>query len=238
MGHLPVPADLRDRRVEITGPTDRKMVINALNSGARMFMADFEDANSPTWSNLVEGQANLIDAIERRIELVDPGEGIQAERRRRDAPRPAARAAPPGKACRRRRWAPRRRVLRLRPLPLPQRAAAARPRLRAVPLPSQAREPPRSAALERRLHVHRGDARPTAWVDQGHRPDRDDPGRLRDGRDSLGAARPRRGPERGALGLPVQRDQDLPRAARVRPPRPQRRDHDRTVHARRTRSSW
>ncbi len=65
----PVPPDLRDRRVEITGPTDRKMVINALNSGARMFMADFEDANAPTWSNLVEGQANLIDAIERTIEL-------------------------------------------------------------------------------------------------------------------------------------------------------------------------
>ncbi|HEV3103201.1 MAG TPA: malate synthase A, partial [Candidatus Dormibacteraeota bacterium] len=61
------PTDLQDRRVEITGPTDRKMVINALNSGARVFMADFEDANSPTWSNLVEGQVNLIDAIERRI---------------------------------------------------------------------------------------------------------------------------------------------------------------------------
>jgi malate synthase len=65
----PVPDDLQDRRVEITGPTDRKMVINALNSGAKMFMADFEDANSPTWSNMVEGQANLIDAIERTIEL-------------------------------------------------------------------------------------------------------------------------------------------------------------------------
>jgi malate synthase len=65
----PVPPDLRDRRVEITGPTDRKMVINALNSGARVFMADFEDANSPTWSNLIEGQANLIDAIDRTIEL-------------------------------------------------------------------------------------------------------------------------------------------------------------------------
>jgi malate synthase len=62
-----VPRDLLDRRVEITGPTDRKMLINALNSGARVFMADFEDANSPTWSNLVEGQANLTDAIERRI---------------------------------------------------------------------------------------------------------------------------------------------------------------------------
>jgi malate synthase len=67
------PPDLQDRRVEITGPTDRKMVINALNSGARVFMADFEDANSPTWSNLVEGQRNLIDAIERTISL-DTGE--------------------------------------------------------------------------------------------------------------------------------------------------------------------
>jgi malate synthase len=51
--------DLADRRVEITGPTDRKMVINALNSGARVFMADFEDANSPTWENMVDGQRNL-----------------------------------------------------------------------------------------------------------------------------------------------------------------------------------
>jgi malate synthase len=65
----PVPEGLCDRRVEITGPTDRKMVINALNSGARMFMADFEDASSPTWSNVVEGQANLMDAIAGTIEL-------------------------------------------------------------------------------------------------------------------------------------------------------------------------
>jgi malate synthase len=65
----PVPTDLQDRRVEITGPTDRKMVINALNSGAKMFMADFEDANSPTWANMVDGQVNLIDATERAIEL-------------------------------------------------------------------------------------------------------------------------------------------------------------------------
>ena len=66
------PHDLQDRRVEITGPTDRKMLINALNSGARVFMADFEDANSPTWSNLVEGQVNLIDAIERRLTFTSP----------------------------------------------------------------------------------------------------------------------------------------------------------------------
>jgi malate synthase len=66
----PVPPALADRRVEITGPTDRKMVINALNSGARGFMADFEDANSPTWANMVEGQANLIDAVRGRIRHV------------------------------------------------------------------------------------------------------------------------------------------------------------------------
>ena len=68
----PAPKDLQDRRVEITGPTDRKMLINALNSGARVFMADFEDANSPTWSNLVEGQVNLIDAIERTLTFTSP----------------------------------------------------------------------------------------------------------------------------------------------------------------------
>ena len=69
----PVPAELQDRRVEITGPVDRKMVINALNSGAKMFMADFEDSNSPTWQNCIEGQVNLTDALDRTIEL-DTGE--------------------------------------------------------------------------------------------------------------------------------------------------------------------
>ncbi len=70
----PVPADLQDRRVEITGPAgDRKMVINALNSGAKVYMADFEDANSPTWGNVVGGQLNLTDAIERTIS-VETGE--------------------------------------------------------------------------------------------------------------------------------------------------------------------
>jgi malate synthase len=64
---VPPRPDYADRRVEITGPTDRKMVINALNSGARGFMADFEDANSPTWRNQIEGQANLIDAVEGTI---------------------------------------------------------------------------------------------------------------------------------------------------------------------------
>ena len=68
----PIPPDLQDRRVEITGPTDRKMIINALNSGAKVFMADCEDANAPTWSNMVEGQLNLSDAVRRTIEFKSP----------------------------------------------------------------------------------------------------------------------------------------------------------------------
>ncbi len=65
----PAPPDLADRKVEITGPVDRKMIVNALNSGARVFMADFEDASSPTWSNVIEGQANLYDAVRRQIDF-------------------------------------------------------------------------------------------------------------------------------------------------------------------------
>jgi malate synthase len=68
----PIPADLRDRRVEITGPTDRKMVINALNSGASVYMADFEDSNSPTWPNLIEGQLNARDAVRGTIAFTSP----------------------------------------------------------------------------------------------------------------------------------------------------------------------
>jgi malate synthase len=67
-----IPADLQDRRTEITGPVDRKMVINALNSGAKVFMADFEDANSPTWNNCLEGQINLRDAVRRTISFRSP----------------------------------------------------------------------------------------------------------------------------------------------------------------------
>src|SRR5579883_2251804 len=68
----PVPADLQDRRVEITGPVDRKMIINALNSGARVFMADFEDAHSPTWEGTIQGQANLQDAVRGTIAYTGP----------------------------------------------------------------------------------------------------------------------------------------------------------------------
>jgi malate synthase len=68
----PPPADLRDRRCEITGPAERKLMINALNSGARIFMADFEDATSPTWHNIVEGQRNVRDAVRRELTLETP----------------------------------------------------------------------------------------------------------------------------------------------------------------------
>src|SRR5579885_2701102 len=72
----PIPHDLPDRRVEITGPVERKMIINALNSGAKVFMADFEDSLAPTWQNVVEGQANLMDAVRGTISFSSP-EGKQ-----------------------------------------------------------------------------------------------------------------------------------------------------------------
>ena len=71
----PLPADLLDRRVEITGPVERKMIINALNSGANVFMADFEDSCCPTWENLLEGQRSLRDAVRRCIRFEDPKRG-------------------------------------------------------------------------------------------------------------------------------------------------------------------
>ena len=73
----PLPADILDRRVEITGPVDRKMIINALNSGAKVFMADFEDSSTPTWNNLIDGHINLRDAIRRTITYADPATGKQ-----------------------------------------------------------------------------------------------------------------------------------------------------------------
>jgi malate synthase len=81
----PVPADLNDRRVEITGPVDRKMIVNALNSGATHYMADFEDANSPTWANNLEGQINLKDRWAGKIDFTDP----QTKKRYAVGPNPA-----------------------------------------------------------------------------------------------------------------------------------------------------
>src|ERR1700737_4301360 len=71
----PPAAGLVDRRVEITGPTDKKMTINALNSGAKVWLADFEDANTPLWENMIEGQLSLRDALDRTIDFTDPASG-------------------------------------------------------------------------------------------------------------------------------------------------------------------
>ena len=79
----PIPADLQDRRVEITGPTNAKMVINALNSGAKVFMADFEDATAPAWDELVQGQINLRDRWLGKLDFTDPDSGKHYARRRR-----------------------------------------------------------------------------------------------------------------------------------------------------------
>ena len=123
-----IPADLQDRRVEITGPVDRKMIINALNSGASMFMADFEDATSPTWSNIVSGQANLIDAVRRTITVREPRDrqALQAQSADRDAAGPPARVPPARAPLRRRQPAGARHAVRLRHVPVSQRRGTGR----------------------------------------------------------------------------------------------------------------
>ena len=122
----PAPADLDDRRVEITGPAEPKMMINALNSGARVFMADLEDALSPTWANVVGGQAAIADAIRGTLTFDSPeGKAYRLDERAGHARRPAARLAPRRVARARRRRADLGIAVRLRAVPVPQRRRAA-----------------------------------------------------------------------------------------------------------------
>ena len=210
------------------------MTINALNSGAKVWLADHEDANTPPWENVIDGQLNLRDAIDRTLDFTSPAgkryalhDGDLADHRR-----PAARLAPDREAPPGRRRAAGRGSGRLRPLLLPLRAAAARPRRRTVLLSAQAGESPRGAALERRLRARPGPARHPARHDPGDRADRDLPGRVRDGGDPLRAARTLRRAERRPVGLHVQRDQEVPDPGRGLPAaRPERGDDDRAVHA-------
>ena len=205
----PTPDEIADRRVEITGPVDRKMVINALNSGAKVFMADFEDANSPTWSNCIEGQRNLTDALDRTISL-DTG-----EKQYTLGDDPAVLFVRP------RGWHLEERHYEVDGTPMSGslfdfglyffRNHGRNGRYFYLP---KLESPPRGAALERRLHVGAGAARRAARDDQGDRPDRDDPRRLRDGRDPLRAARALRRSQRRALGLHLQRDQEARPPAR------------------------
>ncbi len=126
----PAPPDLTDRRVEMTGPTERKMTINALNSGAQVWLADLEDANTPHWRNVVSGQVNLHDAVRREISFAAP-EGKQYTLRT-DAPLATIVVRPrgwhlPERHCSPRRQRRGRRARRLRAVLLPQRRRADRP---------------------------------------------------------------------------------------------------------------
>ena len=213
----PLPQDILDRRVEITGPVDRKMIINALNCGANVFMADFEDASTPTWTNMVDGQFNLASAVHREIDYVDPQSGREYRLNDKTA------------------------VLFVRPRGwhLPEKHMT----VDGVPMSGSlfdfglyffhnAKEllargsgpyfylPKMESHLEARLWndvfvACPGRARRAAEVDQGHGADRDHPRHLRDGRDPVGAARSLRRPQLRPLGLHLQLHQEVPRAGVV-----------------------
>ena len=150
----PAPADLDDRRVEITGPAEPKMMINALNSGARVFMADLEDALSPTWANVVGGQAALIDAVRRELAFDSP----EGKTYRLNEQTATLLVRPRG-------WHLVESGVLVDGVPVSaslfdfglylfhngRRAAAAGER--AVPLPAEAREPRRGPAVERRVRA-------------------------------------------------------------------------------------
>ena len=122
------PKALADRRVEITGPVERKMMINALNSGAKVFMADFEDANSPTWDNVITGQVNLQDAVRGTIELVTPEKTYRLADETADPGGAAPGLAPAREALHDRRRAGLGQPVRLRAVRLPQRPGEPAPR--------------------------------------------------------------------------------------------------------------
>ena len=239
-GASPAPAPgLEDRRVEITGPTDRKMAINALNSGAKVWLADQEDATSPTWANVIEGQLTLRDFLRGTLEYTSP-EGKEYR---------VTAAETPTIVMRPRGW-----HLVEKHLKFHDRAGRAMHASgslvdfglyffhNAKALIAAGRGPyfylpklesHREAKLWNDIFVY---AQDRARHPAGHRPrdgaHRDDPGRVRDGRDPLRAARPLRGPQRRPLGLHLLDREDVPLA---RPPlgaaRPQVDHHDRAVHA-------
>ncbi len=226
----PAPADLEDRRVEITGPAEPKMMINALNSGARVFMADLEDALSPTWANVVGGQAAIADATRGTLDLrFARGQVLPAERAPRHA-RSSGRAA--GTSSSRTSWSTACRSRRrcstsgcTCSIPARRRSSAGAGRT------CTSRSSSRTArrALWNEVFVH---AQAALGIPRGQHPrdgpDRDDPRRVRDGRDPVRAARARRGAQRRTLGLPVQRHQEVPDVARTSP-RPTARSSTMTV---------
>ena len=220
------PADLRDRRVEMTGPTDRKMTINALNSGAKVWLADFEDSPAPTWELVISGQVNLIDAQSGDGKLTyDSPEGKHYE---------VSVDEQPTVVLRPRGWHLDEKHITVdgehiagglvdfglyffhNARKLVDRGSGP------VLLPPEDRVAPRGTPLERRLRLGPGPGRHPAGHRARHGPHRDDHGGLRDGGDPLRAARARFGPQRRPLGLPVLGHQELPRAGPgLRAARPQ-----------------
>ena len=222
----PIPPGLEDRRVEITGPVDRKMVINALNSGASVFLADFEDANSPTWANCVEGQRNLRDAIDGTIDYRAPETGKEYRLNEKTA---ILLVRPRG-------WHLLEKHLLVDGKPCSGSLfdfglyffhcgkTAPREGGVALLLPPEARAPPRGAPLERRLREGAEGPRHPERDDPRDRPHRDDHGRLPDGRDPLGAEGPLGGPQLRPLGLHLLVHQEARAPPRLPPPRPRPRD--------------
>ena len=221
----PIPEDLADRRVEITGPVDRKMIINALNCGANVFMADFEDANSPTWANNIEGQINLKDRWAGKLSFTDPEtkKRYQISRQAGRADRAPARLASCRRARHRRRRADLGIAVRFRPLLLPQREGADRRRHRTLFLSAEARDARGSAAVERGVRVRAGAARHSERHDPRDRADRDAARRIRDGGNPLRAARPHRGAQCRPLGFHFLLHQEARQAQGLHPPRSRRR---------------
>ncbi len=224
----PIPADLLDRRVEITGPTNAKMVINALNSGAKVFMADFEDATSPVWDELVQGQINLRNRWLGKLDFTDPDSGKHY----------ALGANPAVLMVRPRGWHLPERHVTVDGEPIagalvdfglylcstaPALAldAGSGPYFYLPKLESR-----HEAALWSDVFAYRrGAARPRARHDQGDGADRDAARRVRDGRDPPRAARQYRRPQLRPLGLYLQLHQAARPLARPADPRPLGDDH-------------
>ncbi len=218
------PPDLDDRRVELTGAGRsedghqraqlRRERVHVLPRGRAL--ADLGQRRRRPRRGARRDPAHARVRLARRQALL-------ARRGARDDRRAPARLAPRGAPCARRRPARLGEPLRPRALPALERARGGRARQRALRVPREAREPPRGRALERRVRRGPGGRRPSARDDPRDRPDRDDHRGVRDGGDPLRAARALRRPQRRALGLHLQRDQEVPRrpgvrAARTAPP--------------------
>ena len=228
----PAPG-LEDRRCEMTGPPSRKMTINALNSGAKAWMADFEDATAPSWFNVVDGQLNLFDALRGQIDFTDE----TGKRYEVGAVTPTVLVRPRG-------WHLDEKHLTLDGQPVPGAfvdfglyffhnaetliASGAGPYFYLPKMESHLEARLWNDVFsyaEDRLEIPYGS-------DPGHLPDRDHAGRLRDGGDPLRTARPLVWPQRRPLGLHLLHDQELRRGRRSSAARPQPGDHDLAVHGR------